>query len=215
MQGQCGFESHDSLWELEPRKSKKPSREQIERIPRERLHLDEATDRTVTFLAQGGFNKLYAIDATARRWVMRVALPVDPHRKTASEVSTMCFVRRDTSMPVPSVLSRDASNDNSFPFEWILMEYVSGSGLKRVWRTLIRSQKQHLAEKLAQYQSELLRNANRFKAIVNLFQSRQGLYEIRSTVSMTFFWARHRARDLNRGPFQNSYKSLLTRLRLL
>ncbi|KAK4575273.1 hypothetical protein LTR86_001125 [Recurvomyces mirabilis] len=214
MPNQYGLEWEDSLGGLEPRWSAEPSLLQIEKLSRQHLQLDEAAICTVGLYAQGGFNKLFTIDSNTGRWLMRVGLPVDPYRKTASEVCTMCFVRKNTSIPVPTVLGHDASNDNDLRFEWILMEYMPGSVLERAWRTISLSQKENLVRKLAQSQSELFREANRFQTIGNVVQAGPGSYEIGSIVSMTFFWGDRGARDINRGPFINSHNWLLARLNL-
>ena len=59
--------------------------------------------------------------------VMRVALPVDPHRKTASEVATLQFVREQTDIPILKVIAHDASNENALGFEWLLLHLVHGT----------------------------------------------------------------------------------------
>ncbi|KAF2768104.1 kinase-like protein [Teratosphaeria nubilosa] len=214
MPNQYGLEWAKTLWGLEPRWTAEPSLVQIEQISRQHLSLDEGAPCAVQFYAQGGFNKLFTIDTHTGRWLMRVALPVDPHRKSASEVCTMCFVRERTNAPVPAVLGHDASNNNDLKFEWILMEHMPGSVLERAWRTLSLTQKEDLVRKLVQFQSELFRAANRLEAIGNLVQAGPGSYKIGSIVSMIFFWGDRGAREIDRGPFQNSYQWLSARLNL-
>ena len=43
---------------------------------------------------------------------MRVSLPVDPYFKTAGEVATLQFVKKNTSIPVPQIIPLDSSADN-------------------------------------------------------------------------------------------------------
>src|SRR2546421_11642139 len=56
----------------------------------------------ISFYAEGAFNKLYSVsrphDSTV--YILRVSLPVDPFFKTESEVATLAYVRRHTSIPV-------------------------------------------------------------------------------------------------------------------
>ncbi|EME38203.1 hypothetical protein DOTSEDRAFT_75698 [Dothistroma septosporum NZE10] len=212
---QYGLVWDEVLGGVEPRWSAEPDLEQIEQLSRQSLHIAKDDNCTVKFYAQGGFNKLYTVEANGRGWIMRVALPVDPYRKTASEVATIRFVHRSTSAPLPDILSYDASNENGLRFEWMLMEHMPGTVLERSWRTISLSQKVALVKKLAQYQSELFHNAHRFQHIGNLFESQSSTYKIGSIVSMTFFWGDRGARDVNRGPFGTSYDWLSARLQLV
>ena len=67
---------------------------------------------------------------------MRVALPVYPYFKTASEVATLSYLADHTSIPVPRVLAHSscASND-ALGFEWILMTRLEGVPLRSLWST--------------------------------------------------------------------------------
>ena len=216
MPNQYGLKwEEDSLGVFEPHWSAEPSLEQIEQISRQHLHLDEAATCIIKFYAQGAFNKLYLVDTNNGRWLMRVALPVDPYRKTASEVSTMRFVQKNTSIPIPAIFGHEASNNNVLQFEWILMEYMPGIVLERSWRRMSLSNKEALVKKLAQFQSELFSDTARFQTVGNLGQASPESYEIGSMVSMTFFWGGRGARDINRGPFRNSYQWLSARLNLV
>ena len=216
MPTQYGLKWEDSLGELEPRWSEEPKLEHIEQLSRRHLNLDEAASCIVKFHAQGGFNKLYTVDTDTGKWLMRVALPVDPYRKTASEVSTMRWVQKNTSIPIPTVLAHEATNNNDLQFEWILMEYMPGTVLERSWRKMSLSAKEDLAKKLAKFQSELFSDKLRFQSIGNLFEETAESYRIGSIVSMTFFWGDRGAReDILRGPFPNSYEWLSARLNLV
>jgi aminoglycoside phosphotransferase (APT) family kinase protein len=83
----------------------------------------------VTFFAQGALNKLYLARTHTRDYLMRVSLPVHPHSKTLGEVTTLRYLRRETSISVPEVIAFDASADNEIGFEWILMERMPGVSL--------------------------------------------------------------------------------------
>lgn len=90
----------------------------------------------ITFFSAGAFNKLSLLhplnDAggALESFIMRVSLPVDPYFKTASEVATLQFVRKNTSIPVPQIIAFDSSADNELGFEWILMTKLPGIPLE-------------------------------------------------------------------------------------
>ena len=64
----------------------------------------------ISFFSAGAFNRLFLLhpldDAagSVESFIMRVSLPVDPYFKTASEVATLQFVQKNTSIPVPQVI---------------------------------------------------------------------------------------------------------------
>ncbi|KAK5168396.1 uncharacterized protein LTR77_006966 [Saxophila tyrrhenica] len=120
---------------------------------------------------------------------MRIALPVDPGLKTASEVATIEFVRQETDMPLPNTLAFDCSNQNILGFEWVLMEYVRGRPLESGWRDIPMSKKAEISE--------------------------SARYALGAMVEVAFFWGDRGHQRLARGPFKNSYEWLLTRLSLV
>lgn len=213
LESQHGLKWEATLFGLEPRWIVEPNISGVEDLARQYLKVKEGSPCTVSFHAQGGFNKLYRVDADSTA-VMRVALPVDPYRKTASEVATMNFVREKTTAPVPSVLAHDSSRKNPLRFEWILMDYMPGRALQQAWRKLPLTRMEALVRELAIYQSQLLRE--RFHAIGNLYQGRNGSFTIGAIVSMGFFWGqRSSSAKTPRGPFKNSHDWLSARLSLV
>ncbi len=72
---------------------------------------------------------------------MRVTLPVYPHHKMGDEVATLSWLRRNTTVPVPNIVTFDDSNNNEIGFEWILMELMPGSQAYQKWRTMLMEQK--------------------------------------------------------------------------
>ena len=84
----------------EPRWTKQPSVEAIESIVRKHLVMDGNVKCEVTYLAEGGFNKIFKIDTSYSSFIFRVALPVDPGFKTRSEVATLEYIRQWTTIPV-------------------------------------------------------------------------------------------------------------------
>lgn len=106
-------------------------------------HLPVA-DYNVEYFASGSFNKLYLIsrDSAAgadapngqEEYLMRVALPVCPYFKTASEVATLSYLASHTSIPVPRVLAHNScASSSTLRFEWILMTRLRGVPLKSLW----------------------------------------------------------------------------------
>ncbi|KAF2864361.1 hypothetical protein K470DRAFT_267219 [Piedraia hortae CBS 480.64] len=71
----------------------------------------------VSFYAQGGFNRLFEIVAGNKTYLMRVSLPVDPYWKTSSEVATLSWVEKNTTMPVPHVVAYNSNRKTAIGFE--------------------------------------------------------------------------------------------------
>ncbi|KAJ5478680.1 hypothetical protein N7530_004189 [Penicillium desertorum] len=103
----------------------------------------------VTFLVQGGFNKIYNVSIDDEPFIMRVSLPVDPCYKVVSEVATMDWVRRITSLPIPRVIAHQPSRDNLIGFEWMLMTKLPGKPFGEVYQSLPFDVKARLVRKLA------------------------------------------------------------------
>ena len=101
-------------------------------------HTPPGVKYTTSVFAAGTFNKLFLLSpikeyASSPCYIMRVALPVDPHFKTASEVATLRYLSTRTTIPVPHVIAYDASHENALGFEWILMTRLPGVPLKDLW----------------------------------------------------------------------------------
>ncbi|RPA74566.1 hypothetical protein BJ508DRAFT_418581 [Ascobolus immersus RN42] len=127
----------DPIW------SKEPDIEAIQRIAQACLRATGAERQvSVSFLAEGTFNKAYIITVTddlrSFRFIFRVALPIYPHYKTSSEVGTVSYIRKHTNctVPIPQVYFYDSSSDNELGFEWIMMDFIEGVRLGQVWGKL-------------------------------------------------------------------------------
>ncbi|KAI0247102.1 phosphotransferase enzyme family-domain-containing protein [Lactifluus subvellereus] len=118
----------------------------------------------IRFFSAGTFNKLYSLypldndEGTVESFIMRISLPVDPYFKTASEVATLQFVRKNTSIPVPHVIAFDSSSDNELGFEWILMGKLPGVSLKSLWESqaLVWEERVQITKTLAGYVKQLM-----------------------------------------------------------
>jgi hypothetical protein len=121
----------------------------------------------VTFLVQGGFNKIYNVSIDDEPFIMRVSLPVDPRYKVMSEVVTMDWVRRITSLPIPRVIAHQPSRDNLIGFEWMLMTKMPGKPFGEVYQSLSFDAKARLVRKLAAGSACLFRN--QLRGIGNIY----------------------------------------------
>ncbi|KNG86154.1 hypothetical protein ANOM_006593 [Aspergillus nomiae NRRL 13137] len=77
---------------------------------------------------------------TGEKWILKI--PVhgypggfnDMHaRVLIAEASTMQFLRRKTTMPIPTVFSFSATLDNDLGCPYILMQYIDGKSTRHVW----------------------------------------------------------------------------------
>lgn len=214
---QAGLEwVRPTRWGSEPRWTGEPNTDAIASIACRHLGLFSTEGGTIELIGQGAFNKVFKVTCPKGTFAVRVTLPVDPRYKTLSEVATLDLVREHTSIPVPKVIAFDAFHDNCIGFEWILMEYVSGTHLQEAWSNMSWSAKYKLVDKLVNIASELFRI--RCNAIGNVYRSgdrsvimspntESGLpsgYVLGRIVSMPFFWEKHISLEFPRGPFRSS-----------
>ncbi|KAK2462793.1 hypothetical protein APHAL10511_005184 [Amanita phalloides] len=133
----------------------------------------------IKFFAAGACNKLFLLhpldDAkdTGESFIIRVSLPVDPYFKMASEVATLRFVRKYTSIPVPRVIAFDASADNELGFEWMLMSKLPGVTLASLWESpaLLWEERVQITKMLAAYVKQL--TSFQFNLTGSLYPSRR------------------------------------------
>ncbi|RPA77393.1 hypothetical protein BJ508DRAFT_330249 [Ascobolus immersus RN42] len=139
----------------------------------------EAKSVKVEAFSSGDINKLYHVTThDDRTYFFRVHIPVDPFYKTASEVATIGYLGRHTSIPVPEVVAYDASADNELRFEWMILTQIPGVSLDKWWDPcafeaakvpqMPFESKKTLVKQLACYINEL--RSHKFKAIGNLYK---------------------------------------------
>ncbi|KFY40006.1 hypothetical protein V495_05645 [Pseudogymnoascus sp. VKM F-4514 (FW-929)] len=93
-----GLEWNQTLWGLEPTWSTSPDPAAIAEL----IKSLGITNASLSFLAQGAFNKIYTVSSPgAEDLILRLTLPVDPGFKTLSEVATMEWMRFNTLYPSP------------------------------------------------------------------------------------------------------------------
>jgi Phosphotransferase enzyme family len=129
----------------------------------------------------GSFNLVIEIlfrDGTC--WIGRIRLDDnvtdDQRRLMEIEVTTMRFVRRHSSIPVPEVHAWDTDCDNAFAAPFTLMTGICG--WEPDWKTLSVEMKQHVISQMAEIKMKL--GSIRFPQIGSLRQDELGNYSIGS-----------------------------------
>jgi len=159
---QHGLEWKYELFEVTPTWTVEPDMAVAKAIALRHLPLTSSSYEITSFSA-GAFNKLFLLhpsdDAGGAfgSFIMRISLPVDPYFKTASEVATLQFVRKNTRIPVPQIIAFDSSVDNELGFEWILMTKLSGIPLESLWESpdLMWESRVQITKTLAGYVKQL------------------------------------------------------------
>ncbi len=132
----------------------------------------DTSDIRVESQGHSGYQKLYLVSSPrlAKKYRFRATLPVESFYKTESEVATMAFIRKYTTLPVPLVIDYCSSASNPLKFEWILQEHVEGTALSETWDDMPFHVKAEFAVQLQRYM-QLLQNFD-FLWIGNLYYSR-------------------------------------------
>ncbi|KAK7935554.1 hypothetical protein PG985_001049 [Apiospora marii] len=216
----------EDLFQLTPTWEHEPSLDAIRDVCCEHLGLsvDNVTGEggdacTITFRAAGALNRVYIVDSVKGKFVMRVTLPVDPGYKTRGEVSTLRFIRENTTIPVPEVIAFDDTSSNKIGFEWILMEFISGQSLHYCWRKLTMEQKTTLVQRVAELQSQLFQfrsigNSSTLRGIGTLGTDTD--FDVPGRiVSFPFVEGDCYDYDVPRGPFRSSHDWLQSRLQII
>ncbi|KAL2669844.1 hypothetical protein Neosp_015141 [[Neocosmospora] mangrovei] len=188
------WRNNDTTGFLDPVWPREPDVQVARKLALEHLPANLFSDACISPFAQGAFHRLYCLssDHTTVEYLMRVALPLDPFFKTESEVATMDYIRRNSSIPVPKVIAYASSASNELGFEWILMERVRGVSLDQVWDTMPFQAKMHLTVELA---CSLKKLGQRLDAGID------GVFVVGRMVSTRFFRDKRLLLRPNRGPF--------------
>jgi hypothetical protein len=225
-----GLEWVQSGFDLEPRWTREPQLDAIEKVCRRALALSPEDQCTIKFHAEGAFNKLYLVDTNllnpfpvverARspdKLLMRISLPVDPGNKTRGEVTTLRWLGETADQPIPRVITFDDTRDNEIGFEWILMRLMPGVSAYKRWRKMSMAQKTRLVQSLARDHSYLNNDCLRagFDSIGTLHEATDGSRQPGRLVSRRFFWGDNYDYDVARGPFRTSHDWLSAYLSLI
>ncbi|KAL2184999.1 kinase-like protein [Thermothelomyces heterothallicus CBS 203.75] len=123
----------------------------------------------IRYFSNGTFNRLYSLTKPSwdKAYLFRVSIPVEPFFKTESEIATMEYVRRHTTMPIPRVVAFSSGDDNELGYEWILMEMMPGEPLRKLWSAMPEDARIAVFAELAVHVKQLV--ALRFSKFGNLY----------------------------------------------
>ncbi|CAH0044813.1 unnamed protein product [Clonostachys solani] len=188
-----------TLWGLEPRWTTNLDENAIQKTAQ--LALQRPCPDSIQFLAKGIFNKLYSVGTNNSEAVIRITMPILSELKTESEVATMHWVQRHTSLPVPNILAYESHCKNEIGFEWICMEKVKGKTLGDAWWELDFAAKERVIRQIAQFYSDTF--SHQMKTIGSLYEhpSSEGqTTHIGKSTSLAFL-VRGPQSEVQRGPF--------------
>ena len=109
------------------------------------------------------WNKLYLIASKNERTgviterIFRIPLPVYPWFKIQSEVATMNYVRKETSIPIPKVYVFESSMENALGFEWMIMEKIDGRTFRDAKKSISQPMRVNLNRTIAEWVDRLSR----------------------------------------------------------
>lgn len=207
---QEGLKWDKSGLDLVPLWTRQPSTQAIETVCRQRLHISNNANCSISFHAEGAFNKLYLVKTDEQTLIVRIPLPVCPRYKTRGEVTTLRWLVENTNIPVPKVVAFDDDSENEIGFEWMLMELMPGVPAWKQWRSLTMAQKVFLTQRIAEFQAQLFRHnfpRASFRGIGTLGCAPESAKpESGQLVSNMFFMGDHINYDgVHRGPFRSSH----------
>jgi aminoglycoside phosphotransferase (APT) family kinase protein len=180
---QHGLEWTYEIFDVIPSWTVEPDMAVAKAIAVRHLPVTTSSYYEIRSFSAGAFNKLFLLhplgdaSGTLESFLMRISLPVDPYFKTASEVATLQFLRKNTSIPVPRVIAFDSSADNELGFEWILMTKLPGVALNSLWESpeLVWESRAQLTRMLAGYLKLL--TSFKFPLMGNLYPSKRPEFE--------------------------------------
>ncbi|KAJ7491626.1 hypothetical protein B0H11DRAFT_1803782 [Mycena galericulata] len=118
-------------------------------------------------IAQGGSNTVFLLtfedgsDALAR---VRGGLSAEPPECSSellasqflSEVATIAYVRKHTSIPVPEVYHSDSDPKNALGTRYMFMQRIAGENLGTAWQSMSHEQREGVVTELAHMEAQLL-----------------------------------------------------------
>ena len=81
-----------------------------------------------------------ASDPKAEKLVLRVSGPHLPKIKTENEAAIMCWVSKNTTIPIPRVIRYDSSTENPLNHEYTLLSCAHGQSLSDIYASLTEVQ---------------------------------------------------------------------------
>ncbi|KAH8150741.1 uncharacterized protein LAJ45_05437 [Morchella importuna] len=114
----------------------------------------------------GSFNLLHVLNfSDGTKWILRIPMegiegfPTDG-RQLESEVKTMHFIRRNTTIPIPNIISFDSTTENEVGWPYLMMEFVEGTPVSRLWfdetgKTPLEERRHRILDTIASAMSQL------------------------------------------------------------
>lgn len=173
----------------------------------------KSNEINVSFYAEGAHNKIYKVydGKRQRQYTIRLSLPLDPKHKTEAEVATMNFLEQKTSIPVPYVIQYSSSSAE-LGFEFILMTWVEGVPLRKLWYSMTPDEKEKLVDQLVSYEAELYRTT--LENIGSIFEE-DGHFSTGRVVNSGFWWYKRALSSIDKGPFNEVKLFLDTQMQLI
>ncbi|KAJ7485226.1 kinase-like domain-containing protein [Mycena galericulata] len=179
-------------------------------------------------IAEGGFHRIYLATLSAGRkhakseLIVRVAFDIPDYRNTRkmeSEVATINWVKRNTDIPVPTIMfydpsgrsecadSDDEENLAAVGAPYMIMEKVPGRTLDRMWPNMTQLQRETVVETLAGYTTQLLQTG--FPAIGSLYPGENNDTSLGAMIPTCSPWCFRTDSALNSGPWATERDYLL------
>lgn len=222
------FTNTEPRWTIEPK---------IENIKQTLRLFQQANSTEISLRAKEGLNMEYDVKIDDESLIMRVAAPADPRNRTLSEVATLDWVHRNTTLPVPRVIAYQATREDPVGFEWILTTKIPGKPLGEVWRYVSFDAKVKIFQEIARFCASSFKN--QLKAIGNIYDIPSAAQNQETTenqpqtadqtgspltvaapqvgriVSLEFLWGSRIHQDVPRGPFTSSKDWIHARLTII
>jgi hypothetical protein len=124
-------------------------------------------------------------DHDEKELVLRVSGPHIPRIKTRNEVAIMRWISKNTTIPVPHVLSYDTSVDNVIQHEYILLSRAPGDPLSEIYQSLDDAQISDIIDQFIDILVQL--HAVEWKAIGGLTFNHKGDIIVGPVLEETFW----------------------------
>ncbi|KAF2460174.1 hypothetical protein BDY21DRAFT_408438 [Lineolata rhizophorae] len=174
-----------------------------------------AFETIIELYAENKYHKTYRVRSSnwdhCEEYMLYAYLPVYPLMKTMSEVSTMEFIRRNTSIPAPRVIACSPSSGNGLGFEWILIARPEGVPLTMKWDRMSPEAKHRLTRQLADMFTSLYKI--RFM-LAGIARPEDYMFDVYRVVLPSYFEGRRMQLDSHRGPYLSGERLLQAEIEL-
>jgi aminoglycoside phosphotransferase (APT) family kinase protein len=130
----------------------------LRRLAAESVNQSLADVVSLSKLAQGGFNHVFLITLRdGLQMVARIPYPITAPKyyAVASEVATIEYLR-SSGLPVPKIYGYSPDSNNAARTAYISMEFVQGSKLSDIWRSLSDQEVISVVRKLTHLESWMM-----------------------------------------------------------